>query len=107
MFDVKLLMGTFHIYRRMGQQLRGAILNLHPYVNALLRPRMAGPPQHLSTDNLSFVAGLRGRPIVPAPDLRLKVRRQPKAVASKDKVDEVCTRFSFPIRMSNVYRPFS
>ncbi|CAM9990190.1 unnamed protein product, partial [Pylaiella littoralis] len=32
---------------------------------------------HLSTDNLSFVAGLRGRP-VPAPVGRPKVRRRPK-----------------------------
>lgn len=49
--------------------------------------------QHLSTDNLSFVAGLRGRPIVPAPDPRQKkVRRQPKAVTPKGDVDEVCTR---------------
>jgi len=49
--------------------------------------------QHLSTDNLSFVAGLRGRPVVPAPDLRQKkVRRQPKAATTKDDGDEVCTR---------------
>ncbi len=49
--------------------------------------------QHLSTDNLSFVAGLRGRPVVPAPDPRQKkVRRQPKAVTPKDDGDEVCSR---------------
>lgn len=43
--------------------------------------------QHLSTDNLSFVAGLRGRPI-PAPVGRPKVRRRPKAEAPKDDDDD-------------------